>query len=241
VPYSIIPPWLGLPSSTLSPHHFVMQDVLMLHNTNQLTLPMPQFLKRAFDIIVAGSACLVLLPVFAVLAILVSRDGGPAIFAQPRVGRNGKMFNCLKFRSMKVGAEAALKAYLAANVDAQKEWDIFYKLKNDPRVTKLGAFIRKTSLDELPQLWNVVKGDMSLVGPRPIKQDEIVFYEGDYAYYSSVRPGISGAWQVSGRSTLNYSQRVALDAWYSRNWSLWLDIVILLKTIPVLLKKDQAF
>lgn len=241
VPYSIIPPWLGLPSNTLSPHHFVMQDVMMLHNTNQVVLPMPRFLKRTFDIVVAGTAIVALLPVFAVLAVLVSLDGGPAIFSQARVGRHGKEFKCLKFRSMKVGAEAALKAYLENNPAAQEEWKIFYKLKNDPRVTKLGEFIRKTSLDELPQLFNVLKGDMSLVGPRPIKEAEILFYEGDYTYYESVRPGITGAWQVSGRSTLNYKQRVALDAWYSRNWSLWLDIVILLKTIPVLLKKDQAF
>ena len=241
VAYSIIPPWLGLPSSTLSPHHFMMQDVLMLHNTNQLALPLPRFLKRSFDIIVASVLLLISLPVFVALALLVKSDGGPAFFAQSRVGRNGKMFKCLKFRSMKMGAEAALKAYLAQNPEAQKEWNIYYKLKHDPRVTKLGAFIRKWSIDEIPQLINVVKGEMSLVGPRPIKQDEVLFYEGDYTYYESVRPGISGAWQVSGRSTLNYKQRVALDAWYSRNWSLWLDIVILLKTVPVLLRNDQAF
>lgn len=241
VPYSIIPPWLGLPSTTISPHHFMMQDVLMLHNTNQVVLMLPRFLKRTFDIVVAGTALVVLSPVLLGLAIAVSLDGGPVIFSQSRVGRNSKPFKCLKFRSMKVGAEAALKEYLANNPAAQEEWKIFYKLKNDPRVTKLGEFIRKTSLDELPQLFNVVKGDMSLVGPRPIKEAEILFYEGDYSYYESVRPGITGAWQVSGRSTLNYKQRVALDAWYSRNWSLWLDIVILLKTIPVLLKKDQAY
>jgi len=241
VPYSIIPPWLGLPSSTLSPHHFMMQDVLMLHNTNQLSLPLPRFLKRSFDILVAGSALILLSPLFLVVGAMVKSDGGPAFFSQARVGRNGKMFNCLKFRSMKVGAEAALKEYLQKNPEAEKEWNIFYKLKDDPRVTKLGEFMRKTSIDELPQLINVVLGDMSLVGPRPIKKDEILFYEGDYSYYESVRPGISGAWQVSGRSTLNYKQRVALDAWYSRNWSLWLDIVILIKTIPALLAKDQAF
>lgn len=241
VPYSIIPPWLGLPSSTLSPHHFMMQDVMMLHNTNQLSLPLPRLLKRSFDIIVSSIALILLSPLFLIVGIVVKSDGGPAFFAQSRVGRNGKMFNCLKFRSMKVGAEAALKEYLEKNPEAKKEWDIFYKLKHDPRVTKLGAFIRKTSIDELPQLINVIIGDMSLVGPRPIKKDEIPFYEGDYSYYESVRPGISGAWQVSGRSTLNYQQRVALDAWYSRNWSLWLDIVILLKTIPALLSKDQAY
>ncbi|MBY0429139.1 MAG: undecaprenyl-phosphate galactose phosphotransferase WbaP, partial [Alphaproteobacteria bacterium] len=241
VPYSVIPPWLGLPSSTLSPHHFMMQDVMMLHNTNQLSLPLPRILKRSFDIVVAGTALILLSPLFLIVGMIVKSDGGPAFFAQSRVGRNGKMFKCLKFRSMKVGAEAALKEYLEKNPEAQKEWNIFYKLKNDPRVTKLGEFIRKTSIDELPQLINVVIGDMSLVGPRPIKKDEILFYEGDYSYYESVRPGISGAWQVSGRSTLNYKQRVALDAWYSRNWSLWLDIVILLKTIPALLAKDQAY
>lgn len=213
----------------------------MLHNTNQLTLPLPRFLKRSFDIVVAGTALVLLSPLFIVVALLVKKDGGSAFFAQERIGKGGKPFKCLKFRSMKVGAEAALNAYLQQNPEAQKEWDVFYKLKHDPRVTKLGEFMRKTSIDELPQLINVVRGDMSLVGPRPIKSDEIPFYEGDYTYYESVRPGISGAWQVSGRSSLNYKQRVALDAWYSRNWSLWLDIVILLKTIPALLAKDQAY
>lgn len=241
VPYSIVPPWLGLPSSTLSPHHFMMQDVMMMHNTNMLALPLPRFLKRTFDIIVSSMALILLSPALAVIALIIKSDGGPAFFAQSRVGRNGKMFKCLKFRSMKVGAEEALKKYLADNPKAKAEWDVYYKLKHDPRVTRLGEFIRKTSIDELPQLFNVLAGDMSLVGPRPIKQDEIVFYEGDYTYYESVRPGISGAWQVSGRSSLSYKQRVALDAWYSRNWSLWLDIVILLKTIPALLAKDQAY
>lgn len=239
--YSIIPPWLGLPSSTLSPHHFMMQDVLLLHNTNQLALPLPRILKRSFDIVVAGGALLALSPVLVLLAALVKRDGGPAFFIQKRVGMGGKLFNCFKFRSMKVDAEEALQKYLAGNRIAQAEWTQFQKLKTDPRITPFGEFIRRTSLDELPQLINVVLGDMSLVGPRPIMQGQESFYEDDYSYYSSVRPGITGPWQVSGRNQLTFKQRVALEAWYARNWSLWMDIVILLKTIPVLLKKDQAF
>jgi Undecaprenyl-phosphate galactose phosphotransferase WbaP len=241
VPYSIIPPWLGLPSSTLSPHHFMMQDVLLLHNTNQLSLPLPRFLKRSFDIIVAGAALLCLAVPFAILALFVKRDGGPAFFVQKRVGMNGTLFNCYKFRSMKIDAEEALKTYLAQNPDANDEWNKFQKLKIDPRITAFGDFIRRTSIDELPQLINVIKGDMSLVGPRPIMQGQEALYEDDFSYYSSVRPGITGPWQVSGRNQLTFKQRVALEAWYARNWSPWMDIVILLKTIPVLLKKDQAF
>lgn len=241
VPYSIIPPWLGLPSSTLSPHHFMMQDVLMLHNTNQLALPLPRFLKRCFDIMVAGSALIVLSPLLVVIGLMVRSDGAKAFFVQKRVGMNGRLFNCFKFRSMRSDAEQVLQKYLDANPEAQAEWKKFQKLKVDPRITAFGHFIRKTSIDELPQLINVVLGDMSLVGPRPIMQGQEVFYEGDLSYYSSVRPGITGPWQVSGRNSLTFKQRVNLESWYSRNWSLWLDIVILLKTIPVLLKKDQAF
>ena len=241
VPYSIIPPWLGLPSSTLSPHHFMMQDVLMLHNTNKLTLPLPRFLKRSFDIVVAGFVLTLLSPLLVIVGLIVKTDGGPAFFIQKRVGMNGKLFNCLKFRSMKMDADETLKKYLADNHEAEDEWKKFQKLKGDPRITSFGNFIRQSSIDELPQLINVVLGEMSLVGPRPIMQGQEIFYEGDFTYYESVRPGMTGPWQVSGRNNLTFKQRVSLEAWYSRNWSMWLDIVILLKTIPVLLKKDQAF
>jgi undecaprenyl-phosphate galactose phosphotransferase len=241
LPYTVVPPWLGLPSSTLTPHHFMMQDVMMLHNTNRLSLPLPRFLKRSFDVLVAGSALIALAPVLITVAVMVRRDGGHALFKQPRVGRGGKLFNCYKFRSMRSDAEAVLADTLAKDPEAAKEWQQYQKLKKDPRITPFGEFIRRTSIDELPQLLNVVLGDMSLVGPRPIMQGQESFYGDDFIYYEAVRPGISGPWQVSGRNKLTFKQRVQLEAWYARNWNLWMDIVILLKTVTVLLKKDQAF
>jgi len=241
VPCSIIPPWLGLPSSTLTPHHFMMQDVMMLHDTNKLKLPLPRLIKRVTDIVLAGSALLVVSPLLMVVALLVRRDGGPAFFRQARVGRGGQLFQCYKFRSMRADADDALEKYLAEHPEATEEWNKFQKLKHDVRVTKFGEFIRRTSLDELPQLINVIKGDMSLVGPRPCMPGQESLYAEDFSFYEAVRPGISGPWQVSGRNHLTFKERVALEAWYARNWSLWLDIVIILKTFPTLLKRGQAF
>ena len=241
VPCSIVPPWLGLPSSTLSPHHFMMQDVMLLHDTNRLDLPLPRMLKRSFDFVAAAIALATLAPIFGMLALAVRVDGGSAFFSQPRVGRHGKLFNCYKFRSMRSDADEALAKHLASNPEAAAEWQKFQKLQNDVRVTKVGEFIRKTSLDELPQLLNVLKGDMSLVGPRPIMQGQEDLYAEDFSYYATVRPGITGPWQVSGRSKLTFKERVALESWYARNWSLWMDIVILLKTFPTLAKRGQAY
>ncbi len=241
VPCSIVPPWLGLPSSTLSPHHFMMHDVMMFHDNNRLELPFPKFLKRSFDILASGSALVLLAPVFAVIALMVRRDGGSAFFSQARIGKNGKIFKCHKFRSMRVDADKILNQYLVQSPAAADEWRRFQKLKNDVRITSFGQFIRSTSIDELPQLFNVLKGDMSLVGPRPCMPGQEVFYAEDFSFYTSVRPGISGPWQVSGRNKLTFKERVGLEAWYVRNWSLWMDVVILLKTIPTVLKKGQAY
>ncbi len=240
VPCSIVPPWLGLPSSTLSQHHFMMQDVLLLHDTNRLKLPLPQLTKRLVDITLASLAILGLSPILLAVAIGVRLDGGPAMFIQKRVGRNGRLFNCLKFRSMRLNAEEALAVYLSENPEAAEEWHKFQKLKHDVRVTKFGELIRRTSMDELPQLFNVLKGDMSLVGPRPCMPGQESLYAEDFTMYTSVRPGITGPWQVSGRNTLTFKQRVNLEAWYARNWSLWMDIVIMLKTVPSLLKRGQT-
>ncbi len=241
LPCSIVPPWLGLPSSTLSPHHFMMHDVMLLHDTNRLTLPLPRFLKRGFDIVLASIALLATLPLFAVVAFIVRRDGGPAFFRQQRVGKNGRIFSCFKFRSMRIDAEDILKQYLEKHPESAAEWREFQKLRNDVRITKFGEFIRRTSIDELPQIINVLKGEMSLVGPRPMMPGQQDFYGDDLMYYESVRPGITGPWQVSGRNKLAFKERVALEGWYARNWNLWMDIVIILKTVPTLLKKDQAF
>ena len=241
IPFSILPPWQGLPSSTLTSHHFMMQDVTMMHDTNRLKLPLPRLLKRVVDMVLAGAAVFVLSPLMAAIMIAVRRDGGEAFFRQARVGRNGQLFECYKFRSMRVDAEEGLARYLANNPEATEEWNKYQKLKHDVRVTKVGAFLRRTSLDELPQLINVLKGDMSLVGPRPCMPGQESLYAEDFSFYESVRPGITGPWQVSGRNHLTFKERVTLEAWYARNWNLWLDIVIMLKTVPTVLKKEQAF
>jgi undecaprenyl-phosphate galactose phosphotransferase len=241
VPCSIVPPWLGLPSSTMTPHHFVMQDVMMLHDTNRLKLPLPRLIKRVVDVTLSGIALFFLLPLFAVVAAIIRRDGGPAFFKQPRVGQGGRLFQCYKFRSMRVDAEEHLTRYLDKNPQAAEEWKKFQKLKQDMRITKFGQFMRRLSIDELPQLINVLKGDMSLVGPRPCMAGQESFYAEDFSFYESVRPGITGPWQVSGRNQLTFKERVDLEAWYARNWSLWLDIVIMLKTVPTLFKHEQAF
>jgi len=240
VPSSIVPPWLGLPASNLTPHHFLMRDVFFLHDTNFLRMPLLRFMKRAFDIALSGAALIILLPVMTAVALTVRRDGGPAFFSQPRLGRSGKVFACYKFRSMRVDAEDFLQHYLATNPNAAEEWAKYQKLQNDVRITPFGQFIRRTSLDELPQLINVLKGDMSLVGPRPMMPEQAGFYGENLLFYESVRPGITGPWQVSGRSKLTFEERVGLEAWYARNWNLWTDIAIILKTFPVLLKRGHA-
>jgi undecaprenyl-phosphate galactose phosphotransferase len=197
-----------------------------------------RFIKRSVDIIVSSLGLVFLSPLFLWVAWMERRDGGPIFFRQQRIGKDGKPFTCYKFRSMHEDAETHLSGYLAANPHAAEEWRRFQKLKNDVRITDFGRLIRRASVDELPQLFNVLKGDMSLVGPRPIISGQEVYYGKDFIYYKSVRPGITGPWQVSGRNTLTFSKRVLLECRYARNWSLWMDIVILIKTVPALLRNE---
>ena len=193
-------------------------------------------LKRLFDVLAGAVALVFLIPVFVTVAILIKIfDPGPIFFGHERVGRQGRMFKCWKFRSMVVDSKERLEALLASDPAARAEWDASQKLTNDPRITALGAFLRKTSLDELPQLWNVLRGEMSLIGPRPITRGELDRYGRDRRYYLVVRPGISGLWQVSGRSQTNYDQRVALDREYVERWSFMGDLRIAAMTIPAVL------
>ncbi|HIF6265029.1 TPA: sugar transferase, partial [Raoultella ornithinolytica] len=154
---------------------------------------------------------------------------------------NGKSFKCLKFRSMIINSKEVLENVLASDPEAKAEWDATFKLKNDPRITPIGNFLRRTSLDELPQLFNVLKGEMSLVGPRPIITAELGRYNDEVDYYLLSKPGMTGLWQVSGRSDVDYDTRVYLDAWYVKNWSMWNDITILFKTVSVVLRRDGAY
>ncbi len=185
----------------------------------------------------------ILLPIIGVIAFLIKRESpGPIFFAHMRIGKHGKLIPTLKFRSMYQDAQERLGKLLETDPAIREEWEKNFKLKDDPRVTKIGAIMRKTSLDELPQIFNVLKGEMNFVGPRPVIQQEIdQYYKEDAEYYFMVKPGITGLWQVSGRSDTDYDFRVATDKWYVSNWSLWLDIVILFKTVKTVLKREGAY
>lgn len=197
--------------------------------------------KRVFDIISSFCGLVGLAPVMLVAALFIwLHDRGPVFYGHKRVGRQGRTFKCWKFRSMVLNGDQVLADHLAANPDAQREWDETQKLNDDPRVTAIGAFLRKTSIDELPQLWNVLIGEMSVIGPRPITRKELDRYGKDRRYYLLVRPGITGLWQVSGRSSTTYERRVSLDRSYLENWSFGQDVLILAKTLPAVLKSEGA-
>ena len=238
---SVIPTLRGVPLYGTDMAYIFSHEVMILRVNNTLAKRTSRFLKRAFDIVGALSIIIMLLPALLVLGFLVGRDGGPPIYGHERVGMNGRKFKCLKFRSMVINSKEVLEEVLRTDPVARAEWDKDFKLKNDPRTTKVGHFIRKTSLDELPQLWNVVRGDMSLVGPRPVIEDELCRYAGDVDYYLMAKPGMTGLWQVSGRNDVDYETRVYFDSWYVKNWSLWNDIAILFKTVGVVLKRDGAY
>lgn len=198
-------------------------------------------IKRAGDIVCAGLILLCLSPLLLIAAALVRLDGSPAFFAHARVGRHGKIFRCWKIRTMRVNSEQVLRDHFQRNPSAEQEWQRNGKLIHDPRVTVLGRLLRSSSLDELPQLWNVIKGDMSLVGPRPVTAQELDRYYHFYAdCYTSVRPGITGLWQVSGRSNLSYHERVQMDVTYVANIGWKLDTEILFKTPLAVLAQRGA-
>lgn len=203
--------------------------------------PIDNRLKRVLDIVGGLLLSVAFAPLFLLLAALISRDGGPVLFGHRRIGAGGRSFRCWKFRSMVVDAEAALARTLASDPQARREWARDFKLRNDPRITSLGRFLRKTSLDELPQLFNVIMGDMSLVGPRPIVTDEIGRYGAAFADYAACRPGLTGLWQVSGRNDIDYAERVAIDRRYARTCSFGGDFVILIRTVGVVLRRGGAY
>lgn len=206
------------------------------------TLAAELAIKRCADASIALLGIVILAPLMLVIGILIWRgDGASALFRQIRVGRGGRHFACWKFRSMVIDAETTLAQHLASRPEAAREWAETQKLTDDPRVTRLGDFLRKSSLDELPQLFNVLVGDMSLVGPRPIVPAECGRYGDDLKFYLAARPGITGLWQVSGRSDCSYPERVALDVHYTRNWRLWTDVLIFFRTIPAVLMRRGSF
>lgn len=204
---------------------------------------MGNVVKTAFDYILTLVGAVFISPLLVYIAYRIKKeDPGPVFFAHTRIGKDGKPFPCYKFRSMVVNSQEMLQKYLAENPAAREEWERDFKLKDDPRVTPIGKVLRRTSLDELPQIFNVLRGEMSLVGPRPVIQEELDKYYGETAkLYCTVKPGITGLWQVSGRSDIGYDERVALDATYIKYRSMWGDIVILWKTIGVVLMKKGAY
>lgn len=238
---SVIPTLRGVPLHGTDMSHFFSHEVIMLRVRNNLARLSSKLLKRVFDLVVSSLLLLLLSPVFGYIGWKVSRDGGSPIYGHERIGQNGRKFKCLKFRSMIINSQEVLEKLLAKDAEARAEWDRDFKLKNDPRITAIGHFIRKTSLDELPQLWNVFKGEMSLVGPRPVVEKELERYGDDGEYYLMAKPGMTGLWQVSGRNDVDYATRVYLDGWYVKNWSLWYDIAIMFKTIGVVLHRDGAY
>ncbi|MEX2093804.1 MAG: undecaprenyl-phosphate galactose phosphotransferase WbaP [Pirellulales bacterium] len=207
-----------------------------------LMLPFPRLTKRCMDLIASLVGGILLLPLFFYIAVAVKMSSrGPILYAHDRIGKDGRHFKAWKFRSMFENSNDVLEYHLEQHPELREEWEKDQKLRYDPRVTRIGRFIRKTSIDELPQVWNVIRGEMSLVGPRPIVTAEIVKYGPYYGLYTMVTPGITGLWQVSGRNNTTYDERVQLDAYYVRNWSPWLDMYLLIRTIRIVLFADGAY
>lgn len=238
----IIPNLVGVPMGGIEVESLFNEKLMLLRLKNNLARPLNRYIKVAFDFVLTLLGSIVIAPILIFISVWIYLDSpGPIIFKHIRIGKDGKEFPCYKFRSMCVDANSRLEKLLEDDPVAKEEWAKDFKLKNDPRITKSGAFLRKTSLDELPQIFNVLKGEMSLVGPRPIIKAEMERY-GDYINdYLMVKPGITGLWQVSGRNDIDYSERVLLDSWYVRNWNIWIDLVMLFKTFKVVIRKDGAY
>lgn len=237
----IVSPMRGLPLARTRVTHFFSHDVLALRVYNNLSRPWPRRVKRVFDLVVGCGLLMLTAPLFALIGWRLARKGSPVFFGHTRIGQGGRRFKCLKFRTMVPNADQVLEHYLEANPALKAEWRKHRKLRLDPRITRMGQWLRRTSLDELPQLINVIRGEMSLVGPRPVVAEELDEYGDNLFYYVESKPGLTGLWQVSGRSDVTYRQRVHLDSWYVRNWSLWCDLVILIKTPKAVIKGFGAY
>jgi Undecaprenyl-phosphate galactose phosphotransferase WbaP len=236
----LIPDFFGVTNIWMSVRDF--DGILGFASSQNLKMFWNLGIKRFIDLSIVIIGGLIILPFLLVFALLIKLTSpGPILYGHTRLGLNGQHFKAYKFRSMVVNAEEKLELILESNPDIKEEWEINRKLKNDPRVTKIGRFLRRTSFDEFPQLINILRGEMSLVGPRPIVDDEIKRYGEDFNRIFSVRPGLTGLWQVSGRSDTNYAERVALDTYYLQSWSVWMDLWILYKTVGVVLKGKGAY
>ncbi|MFT8802345.1 MULTISPECIES: exopolysaccharide biosynthesis polyprenyl glycosylphosphotransferase [Gluconobacter] len=240
IPFALIPQVSGMPTHGLTQSSYFSHDTIILSYRSNLEEPVQRFFKFTFDFVIALVLLALVFPVYVILYVLIALEGGQPIYGHRRIGQNGREFNCLKFRTMAKNSDEVLKHLLETDAEAAAEWQETQKLRNDPRITRIGHLLRKTSLDELPQLLNVIRGEMSLVGPRPIVQAEAHHYGENFEYYQAIRPGITGLWQVSGRSDTGYAERVQLDRWYVRNWTLWHDVAILAKTLPAVFLRRGA-
>ena len=227
---------------TFTQHLKDIAGIIGFSSTHNLTFKHNLFFKRFLDIFIILLFSPLLIPIMLLLCLLTKiTSKGPIFYGHPRVGKNGKTFKCWKFRSMCINSQEILKEILETNPQMRAEWEKDHKFVNDPRVTKFGKFLRKTSLDELPQIINILVGDMSFIGPRPVTEEELFKYGEFKDYVLSVSPGLSGMWQVSGRSDTGYEERVSFDTYYIQNWSIWLDIWILIKTVWVVLNHKGAY
>jgi Undecaprenyl-phosphate galactose phosphotransferase WbaP len=237
---TIIPDLRGVCSLGAEARDFCRE--LTLEVRKDLLLPGPRLAKRLIDNVVALALGIATLPLVLLIVILIKLESrGPVLYRHSRIGRGGSTIEVLKFRSMVVDGDWVLRQYLVQHPELALEWKRNQKLRNDPRVTRIGKFLRRTSLDELPQLWNVLKGEMSMVGPRPIVQSEVDRYGECFSLYTQVTPGLTGLWQVSRRNDTSYSERVEMDAYYVRNWSVWLDLYLVARTASVVLEGRGAY
>jgi len=235
----IVPNLAGLAS--LETSVFDLGGLACVEIGHRLLSPLPRLAKRAYEVVLTATLLALLAPLLLLLVAAVRLSSeGPAFYGQRRIGYRGRSFTAWKLRTMRRDADLVLEHYLAAHPEMRAEWQRDHKLRRDPRVTPLGRLLRVTSLDELPQLWNVLNGEMSLVGPRPIVRAEIPRYGPKFALYRRVRPGLSGLWQVSGRNNTSYEERVRLDEFYVRNWSIWLDLWIAARTVKTVLFREGA-
>lgn len=238
----ILPDVSGLAFYGAEIEHFFGNEQLVLRMSTNLSKKFNRFIKRVFDIVIGIIILIFISPILLLIAASIKYTTcSNVFFLHNRIGKNGEIFPCIKFQTMYPNSKELLEELLNSDVEIRKEWESCFKLKDDPRVTPIGRFLRSSSLDELPQIFNVLIGQMSLVGPRPIVLQEVERYKDGFYYYKMVLPGITGLWQVSGRSDTDYDNRVMLDEYYVKNWSLWYDIVILFKTISVVLKRTGAY
>lgn len=240
---AVVPNLVAVPMSNVTVESFFDAKIMVLHIWNNLANPWNRFLKRIFDICATIVGGIIISPIFLAIAFWVHRDSpGPVIYRNKRIGLDGKSFDCYKFRSMYMNNKEILEKHLARHPELREEWNTYRKLREeDPRITPVGKILRKYSLDELPQLLNVLKGDMSLVGPRPYLPEEIPMMGERSSIILMAKPGITGYWQVSGRNDVTFNERVNMESWYVYNWTLWIDFVILWKTFKVVLMHDGAY